>query len=567
MVTNKKAVSTIILIILILCSAVFGAFLSYMWVMANFYLEPKTVGLVITNVDFPVDHADYFYVTVMNPSHSPSGTNITEIYFTVEGDNKLYNVTNTSPESLPILLEKGTSKTIRCVPVPNENWGQFAGKTIAVHVSATNASGAEASAETKFVKLEVATSLNATVSCKQFNVTIRNNPQSAINLTLTNIEVDRVPIENASLLPDDQNVTFPMNLFNGTSVSLRCLYNWETLTNPTIRVETSEKYYAEASTNATASVLLLITDVVFNETKPDEMSISVSNSPDSSTPVDVSDIVLTYSNGTKYDINGTLTNPQFAPYYRLDIGNTTTFNHCIWNWTNYRDQNVTITMNVKQGFTPASETRKTPQPVVFKIKEVSFNLTDTSHFVLTVANMPCSLQNITIATIKVNETDIALNQTVNIGKEKIFNCTFDWANLRGEEVNITAYTSDGLYAPPINITLPSVDLKILVNEHDFAKSAEGIPYVNVTIMNALFSNRNVTITQIIFKTENTTATIDEALTNPALVPNGYILAVNANVTILCPWNWTLYPNLDLTITVQTAEGFSISQTFQIPPTP
>jgi hypothetical protein len=563
MVTNKKAVSTIILIILILCSAVFGAFLSYMWVMANFYLEPENVNLVITQVDFPVDHADYFYITVMNPSHSPSKTNITEIYFSVEGNDKVYNVTDTYPEALPIPLEKGTNKTIKC----NRNWGEFAGKKINLYVSATDASGAVASIKTEFVKLELKTQFNATVSCKQFNITITNSQNSAINLTLTKIYINTVSIENVSRLPDDQNVTFPINLVNGTSVSLRCLYNWETLTNPTIRVETSEGYYAEASTNATASVLLLITDVVFNETKPDEMSISVSNSPDSSTPVDVSDIVLTYSNGTKYDINGTLTIPQFVPYYRLGIGNTTTFNHCIWNWRNYRDQNVTITVNVKQGFTPASETRKTPQPVVFKIKEVSFNLTDTSHFLVTVANMPCSLQNITIATIKVNETDIALNQTVNIGKEKIFNCTFDWANLRGEEVNITAYTPDGLYAPPINITLPSVDLKILVNEHDFAKSAEGIPYVNVTIMNTHFSNRNVTITQIIFKTENTTATIDGALTNPVLVPSGYILAVNANVTILCPWNWTLYPNLDLTITVQTAEGFSISQTFQIPPTP
>ncbi len=566
MLVNKRAVSTIILIILILCSAVFGAFLSYMWVMANFYLEPENVNLVITQVDFPVDHADYFYIKVMNPSHSPSKTNITEIYFSVEGNDKLYNVTDTYPEALPILLEKGTNKTIKC----NRNWGEFAGKTIAVHVSATGASGAEASAETKLVKLEATTRFNATVSCKQFNITITNSQNSAINLTLTKIKINMVAIENVTLLPNDQNITFPIPVFAGKPISLRCLYDWNTFVNPKIRVETSEGYYVEASTNATASVLLLITNVVFNETKPDETSITVSNSQYSSTPVDISDIILTYRNGTQdqqYHINGTLTIPQFVPYYRLGIGNTTTFNHCIWNWRNYRDQNVTITMNVKQGFTPASETRKTPQPVVFKIKEVNFNLTDTSHFLVTVANMPCSLQNITIATIKVNETDVALNQTVNIGEEKIFNCTFDWANLRGEEVNITAYTSDGLYALPINITLPSVGLKILVNEHDFAKSAEGIPYVNVTIMNTHFSNRNVTITQIIFKTENTTATIDRALTNPVLVPNGYILAVNANITRLCPWNWTLYPNLDLTITVQTVEGFSISQAFQIPPTP
>jgi len=564
MLANKKAVSTLILIIVILCSTVFGALISYMWVMGNFYVEPENVNLVITNVDFSVDHADFFYVTVMNPSHSASGTDITEIYFAVEGDNKLYNVTNTYPEELPIHIEKGTIKTIKCLT----NWGEFAGETIAVYVSATNASGAEAAAETKFVNLQLRPRFNATVSCRQFNVTITNNPQSAINLTLTNIKVDQVVIENASLLSDGQNVTFPLNLFNGTSVSLRCLFNWENFKNPTVRVETSEGYYAETSTNVTANAPLLITDVVFNETKPDEINISVFNSPGSSTPVDVSDIFLTYSNGTKYHINGTLTIPQFAPYYRLDIGNTTTFNHCVWNWTNYRDQNITITVNVTQGFTPASKTIKTPQPVIFKIAELDFNLTDTSHFLVTVANMNCSLQNINITTIKVNEINTTLiNQIVNIGEEKIFNCTFDWASFRGNEVSVTAHTLDGLYSATKSITLPSVDLKILVDEYDFAKSPEEIPYVNITVVNTFFSNRTVIVTQIIFKTGNTTVTIDGTLTNPALVPNGYTLTVGANVTILCPWNWTLYQNQDLTITVQTAEGFSISQTFQIPPTP
>ena len=561
MLVNKKAVSTIILIILILCSAVFGAFLSYMWVMANFYLEPENVNLVITQVDFPVDHADYFYITVMNPSHSPSKTNITEIYFSVEGNDKVYDVTDTYPEALPILLEKGTNKTIKC----NRNWGEFAGKKINVHVSATDASGAVASIKTEFVKLELKTQFNATVSCKQFNVTITNDPQSAINLTLTKIKINMVPIENVTLLPNDQNVTFPINLLKGASVPLRCLYNWEHFKDPKIRVETAEGYYAEASTNATATILLLITNVVFNETKPDELSITVSNSQYSSTPVDISDIVLTYRNGTQdqqYHINGTLTIPQFAPYYRLGIGNTTTFNHCIWNWTNYRDQNITITMNVKQGFTPASETRKTPQPVVLKIKEVNFNLTDTSHFLVTVANMRCSLQNITIATIKLNENETTFEtQIIPIGEEGIFNCNFSWTSFRGKNVTITAYTKDGLSTPPETIMLPSVDLKILVDTHDFAKSTEGIPYVNITIINTLFSNRTVKVTQIIFKTENTTDTINGALTNPTLVPNGYILTVGANVTILCPWNWMLYPNQNVTITVQTAEGFSISQTF------
>jgi hypothetical protein len=565
MLTNKKAVSTIILIILILCSTVVGALLSYMWVMGNFYLEPETVGLVITNVDFPVDHADYFYVTVMNPSHSPSGTNITEIYFTGEGDNKLYNVTDTSPKSLPITLERGTSETIKCLL----SWGEFAGKIITVHVSASSASGAVVSIKTSFVKLGLEIKFDAAVSCKHFNVTITNNPQSAINLTLTKLLVNLVPIETAKRLADGQNVTISgINLsITGQPISLQCLYDWETLSNPKVRVETSEGYYAEATPNATATVLLLITNVAFNETNPNDMSITVDNSAVSRTAVDITDIVLTYRNGTanqEYHINGSKTNPLFAPYYHLRTGKNVTFDHCAWNWTNFRDQNVTLTVNVKQGFTPASETVKTPDPVIFKITELNFNLNDTNHFLMKVASMPCSLGNTSIEKITVNGTEAAFEyQIIHIDEEKTFNCTFDWRSFRGKDANITAYRLDGQTLLKI-ITLPSVDLKIVINEHDFAASAEGIAYVNFTIENTLFSNRTVNITQVIFKTGNMTDTIDGTLTNPMLSPNGYILNIGANVTICCPWNWTLYANQTLTITVQTKEGFSISQTFQIP---
>ena len=551
MLINKKAVSTIILIIVILCSAIFGALLSYMWVMANFYLEPETVDLVITNVDFPVDHADYFYVTIMNPSHSLSGTSITEIFFTVEGDNKLYNVTSTYSEALPIYLERGTSKTIRC----DKNWGEFAGKTISVHVFATKASGAEASAETEFVGLELNAKLNATVSCKQFNVTIENAPQSAINLTLKNIKVNSVSIENASLLPDGQNVTFPIDLSVGKNVSLRCFYNWKSLVNPTLRVETSEGYYAEASTNVNASVLLLITDVAFNETKPDEMSISVANSPESSTPVDVSDIVLTYSNGTEYHINGNLTIPQFAPYYRLGIGNTTTFNHCIWNWRNYRDQNITINVNAKQGFTPASKTIKTPQPVVLRITELDFNLTNTECFLLTVRNMPCSLQNATITnativytnSIKINQTTPGIPYTFTVGEPQTFNCTFDWSGYKGRNVTVNIYASQ--YHANYTITLPTIILNATFN------SSVSTQYFSINIQNNAFSTINITGINVNGTWINMTPTYPSL---PITVQNAKTLL------ILCPLNWQMLSGDDITIVVTTSNGFEITTAVRVP---
>jgi hypothetical protein len=219
-------------------------------------------------------------------------------------------------------------------------------------------------------------------------------------------------------------------------------------------------------------------------------------------------------------------------------------------------------VNVTQGFTPASTTVKTPSSLVFNLTSLSFNLNDTSHFVATIANMPVSLGNASITMIRINGTDVEnfSSQMINIGEEGIFNCTFDWRTFRGKNAKVTAELSNGEIISR-NITLPIVDLKLLVSQF---KPIEGIPYVNVTVGNSIFSNKTVNITQIIFKIGNITDTIDGTLTYPALFPNGYILNTGANVTILCPWNWALYPNQNLTITVQTAEGFSVSQTLQIP---
>ena len=543
MLMNKKAVSTIILIILILCATVFGALISYLWVMGSFYLEPENVNLVITNVDFPVEHADYFYITVMNPSHSPSGTNITEIHFTVEGDNTLYNVTDTSPESLPITLGEGTSETIKCLA----SWGEYAGKNITVHVSALNASGAVASTSTKYVKLTVTAKINATLSCKQFNVTIRNEPQSAINLTLTKLLINRMLIENVSQLPENQNVTFPINATIGNSISLQCFYNWENYENPTIRVETSEGYYAETSPSATASVLLVITNVDFNEMNPNEVNITVSNSKVSSTPVDISDIVLTYSNGTKYHINGDLASPSLP--HTLQTNSNATF-RCVWPWRDYRDKSVTITVYAKQGYTPVSETVKTPPEIVFQIM-ANFNLTDTQHFLVNVTNMLCSLQNITVNQIRFNANQTSFTtQSITPGNWKQFNCTFDWAVFRGKTVTITVNASNVIVSQ--NVALPYIYLQIITA--NFTTTQNGKNF-NVTIKNIDNSSLNANITRIVVHFEN--RTIFEV--------NGieYIIEIGKNVTLTFPWDWSLYENEEITISVYTSENLEFADTFTV----
>jgi hypothetical protein len=549
MLTNKKAVSTFILIILILCAAVLGAFVSYMWVLANFYLEPENTGLAITDVNFPVNHGDYFNVTVMNPSHSPSGTNITEIYFTVEGNDTLYQVNNTYPEELPIHIERGTSKTIEC----EKSWGEFAGKTITVYVSASSASGAVASFNTTFVKLELEVKFDAGVSCKRFNVTITNNPQSAINLTLTKLYVSEIPIETAKQLPDGQNVTISgLSLPKpGQSISLQCLYDWESFSNPKVRVETLEGYYVEATADATASVLLVINNVTFNETNPNDMSITVDNSAVSRTKVDINDIVLTYRNGTvdeKYHVNGSYTNPTFAPYYRLDINKTVTFDHCVWNWKNFRDQNVTITVYTKQEYTPVSTTVTTPNEIVFKINS-NFTLTDVGHFWVNITNMPCSLQNITVTQIKFNTNQTSFTpQTIPVGNWTQLNCTFNWTAFRGIAVTIAVNASNVVVSQ--NVRLPNILLNIV--NANFATSGNGKEF-NVTIENVKNSLLNATVTQIVVRFGNETVFQSEGI--------AYIVEIGKNVTLTFSWNWSEYETKEVVISVYTSEGFEFLNTF------
>jgi hypothetical protein len=531
--------------------------------MANYYIEPNTVQLVITDLNFPVDHADYFNVTVMNPSHSASATNVTQIFVTVLGNATMFPVISTLPEDLPILIDRGTVRTIDCL----YNWSDFAGGSITVHVAASDAVGAQKTIETRLVKLNLQTFFNASISSKQFNITVQNDAQSAINLTLRKVTIDQEPVEDLRTI-NYTLITLPINLAVGEVVPIVCSYDWENKANPVIRVETDEGYYADKTANAKAQVSWFVTQAMVSETNPEEMNVTVFNSADSSTYLDIAAIILTFSNGTKYTINGTLTDPQFTPsydkpYYRLEPNSTVTFKHCIWNWRSSTDTNVTVDVYNLQEFQSASKPVSMLPSIIFGMGLLDFNITRTGSFMVNITNLPSSTGEVGIDKIMLNDkTTSFVNQTIPVGEERQFNCTFDWTSLRGHTVTIFANTSGGIEVSA-SITLPSVDLS-LSETAAFNSTTEGIPYVNITMFNTALSIQNVTISNITFTVANSTFTIDGTLTIPQIAPNGTLLVIDSNVTIVCLWNWNSYHGETLTITVQTEEGFEVSQTFQIP---
>jgi hypothetical protein len=562
-ISDVKGVSTFMLIILMLCSAFFGALISYMLLLSSYYNMPeKTTLLIVEDVVFSIFDFTHFNVTILNPSNSASDVNITAIRLSVEGKNEIYNITTTEPESLPFLITRGTRLTFRC----KENWSNFAGETVTIEPIAENASTKSDPYTTPKVKLILKPNFEDFESVEYFNLAIENSAESVVNLTISKIEVHG-ELTNV-------NRSLPYILSRGQTEMFRCDWNWEDYkgSNVTITVETAEGYEAIYTTDELPGATLYIDEVKFDYADTTYFNLTVSSSEYSTVTAIISGINLTLRDRTPFAINETRAHVPFGvllPVFRSIRPNESGTFECFWNWTQYRDENFTANVYTERGFTvlPPTKSPKTPPSIVWNITDVKFDLDDTDHFLVNVANMLCSLQNITITQISLNETHTSFeSQMIPIGQERMFNCTFDWKNFIGENVNITVSKEDGVNVSRI-VIIPHVGLKLpdkpVISELFVPDTNITIPYVNITILNPNNSLQNVTITRIIFETANETYEIDGTLTYPKLAPDGYILKIGEKVTVICLWNWENI-GISLKATVYTAEGFQVSKTWYPP---
>jgi hypothetical protein len=534
-----KAVSTLFAILLILLSAIIGAFIAYTWTMASFYLEPEnSLDLLVTGVNFPVNDANHFSVTVLNPSHSISGTNITTIYVTAAGFNGS-SITDSQPP-LPLFLDKGTSQNISC----SLQWGSLAGSTIAVHVLTANNTEAGFSVQTQQVSLGVDTSFNASQSADYFNVTVTNRP-SPINLTMSSVLLNYIAVN------ENLSITLPAVIPANQSLTFTCFKNWAGLVKPIIIVQTLEGYAAQSQKDI-PSVSLQVTQATFNETNTNEADVTLFNSPDSATAVSVTNITLAHGN-TVDVINGSLSTPALPA--DIDQNQTVVF-ACTWNWTDisYRNMDVTVTAYTIQGFASQTQTFATPPGVAAEINNVLFDLNDTSLFLVNVTNMPYSLHTLNVTEVDLNQNQTATSATpIAAGAHSTLTCLFNWSSFVGQNVTVTAhvtYDSSGMLLT-YNVTLPYLK----ITNASFFYLSPGSPYVNITVQNSEFSKINATVTQVNVETENGTMQIANAA--------GQDVLVGTDVGILCPWKWSPYVGQDVTIIIQTADGYQTSATFEV----
>ncbi|MEM2994421.1 MAG: hypothetical protein QXI91_00175 [Candidatus Bathyarchaeia archaeon] len=563
--TNKKAISTLTLIILLLCATVFGALISYLLVMTNYYNMPEnTTMLIVEDVVFPNFTVKYFNVTILNPSNSASDVNITTIRICIVGKSEVYDVAETEPELGSI--KRGTRQTFKCL----RNWGDFAGETVRIEPVAANVSTLSPLCTVPKVKLELTPTFDETTSVEYFNLTIKNSAESIMNLTILDIQINWESIKENVTPP----LTEPLVLSPSQSEEFKCNWSWDWSRigrqNFTITVITDEGYEAKYTTSELPGAYLYVDEIKFDYADPSYFNVTVSSSKDSTAMAWLNKVNLTLENESPITLNVTLPPINVMPIPLA--GNDSLTIKCHWDWNSYRNKTITVNVYTKEGFTVFGMTVNTPPEIVWNITDVKFDLDYTDYFLVNVTNTPCSLRSITVNKILLDETEVAMepaSATLANGTQAVFNCSVSRNAYIGKTVNVTVITAEGLSISRV-VEISTVGLKLLGDNLTFSDLQDPninvtIPYINVTISNSVNSLQNVAITKIVIE-GNGTYEIDGSLSNPKFAPESYILKIGETVTVICPCNYIIYlpAGGKVTITVYTAEGFQVSRTWNVP---
>jgi hypothetical protein len=547
---DARAVTTLVTILLVLVSAVFGAAISYMWVMASFYNMPENMTLaVVENMVFPKDDFTYFNVTLLNPSNSVSDINVTALILIVESRNEPEYISVTDPQ-LSFLIAIGTRQTFKCT----RNWSNIAGETVRIEPVAADASIKSYSYTTPKAKLEIL-DFNASESVLHFDLTLENSPDSVTNLTLSSIVVADLEIRTSPSLP------LTTGLAPGQNETFRCYHNWEEEIggNITITMMTTEGFEQEYTTTELLGAHVFIRSIDFDDTDTSYLNVTLMNAEGSTVTAMLDKLTLTFSDNTTLIPD---TSPPFGIISPVIPPNESITIKCFWNWSDHRSEVIRVDVSTKQNFTVTELARATPSVVVWKLDTVGFDLDDLEHFSVNVTNTLVSLQAVNVTEIDFNENSTIINSTlVEPGGQVTVDCGFNWTSFVGQNAAITVYITYGPNATSSQYTLQLPYIKIL--NVSFSNFPTGNPYVNVTIFHSQFSKLSANITKVLVKTDNETFSVDGTLMSPKIGPEGYNLIAGTEITVVCPWDWSPYTGKEVTVIMQTADGNQVSMTSKV----
>ena len=569
MFMNKKAISTLTLIILIVASAIIGGIISYMLTIAHYveigYRIPEnTTALEIIGVYINPEDASSFKVSVLNPSFSISNATITGIAVSVANGADLYKVTESEPSiGNGIVIPRGEAINITCsaLEINGETmtWGEFAykfaGQPITIHVFSENSSSANRMERLPFVKLEVTPTFGDTF--KNFTLELKNHRDSETTLTINSVELKNVegskfasfgykefiPLEEIDPKP-------PVTLEQDQRVTLTCHFNWFGINKTDISILTEQGYQIYVENITLPQIYFEIKNVTFNVDYTDRFNITLVNYRDSERMAIVERVeIAAKGNVTRFNLS-----------MPLLVGMEWNYT-CMWDWLNYRGKKLNVTVFLKQDINQSFQVT-TPPPVILKLvnEDSVFDLKDKNHFNITVQNHRSSLEALNITKIKVGyvvlngsltNPELPLHSYLSPGEVLPIICNYTWEEDAKNNKNLTvivyAVTNDTKteYQFKFTFTLPRA--KLNVTSVEFIE-VEPLNNLKVTVENMPYSIINLTITKIIVSFENGTQICVKEWS-----PGFMILAPNESCDISFEIDKRLV-DVNITVTITTEEG-------------
>jgi len=561
---NLRAFSTLATILIILISLIVGGLLSYMFTIASFIKIPEDTTVTITGVYFNREDGRSFKLTVMNPSYSPRDANITGIALNLKGESKLYNIVGTEPSiENGIVVPKGEEVDITCLRAEKDgdhvSWGrlagEFAGQNITVHVFSRNSAAANVEASVPLVRFYILdTDFNAEISFDRFNITILNDMNSEINLTINEITVSGIDLSEEDISPKLPQVVH----LGGEYIRFTCNKSWYNLAQTLLTVSTEEGYVCVEEV-ALPRVSTEIQLVNINENHTDHFNVTVSNSAESDGAVNVESITCRLEDGAiiKRDY----------PSVRIAPNSTGTFKFD-WGWTEYRAKEINVTVFLTQGFQTDVKTIETPPRVIIAVsnKNGLFNLEDKTHFNITIQNHPSSIEDINITKIIVDSEEISGTNAypelpygpVEPGQEKSFYCNIsDWTEYAGDgagdglafKIHAVNQNSES-YELAFTTAPPVAELNITSITHMIIGETR---YINITIENMNYSISSLTVSKVTMKLPDKPEAIEQIFPDDQI-----IISPGEKATLFYAFDWTEYLGDHITVTVISKEEVEFS---------
>ena len=198
-----------------------------------------------------------------------------------------------------------------------------------------------------------------------------------------------------------------------------------------------------------------------------------------------------------------------------------------------------------------------PEKNTISVLSAGLDTQNTQEFNITILNPTYSPSEATIKEIwvatedneihQVTDTDPELPITLDKGKEKAFNCNWNWADYTSQTLKIIVLVEAGSGAV-YEVETAAVGLEI----SSTVFNPEYSEHFNVSIKNAAGSSSDYNVTKITVTMENGTEFQVRQIT-PS-IPK--LLEAGTTTKFMCEWDWTQYRGMNVTVNAFTSEGYA-----------